>query len=96
MGPASQPCQLPSSPEEAAGADGERCCGHAGRVTFHQGRVMLILELEGFVEVFPLKTAHLQKASIKRLLGTPGMDTSGRRNHMHEYVERARFMDVNN
>lgn len=57
---------------------------------------MLILELEGFVEVFPLKTAHLQKASVKRLLGKLGMNTSGRGSHVHEFVDRVRFTDVSN
>lgn len=57
---------------------------------------MLMPELEGFVEVFLLKTTHLQKASVKRLLGKPGMNTSGRGNHVHEFVDRVRFMDVSN
>lgn len=64
MGPAPQPSQRA---EEAAGTIGKCHHRHTGRFTFHQGRVMLILKLEGFVEISPLKTAHVQKASIKRL-----------------------------
>lgn len=44
-----------------------------------------------------MKTAHLQKASVKRLLGKPGMNnTSGRGSHVHKLVDCVRFMDVSN
>lgn len=68
----SLPRSLPSFLEEAAGTAGKYHHGHTGRFTFHQGRVMLILKLEGFVEISPLKMAHLQKRLIQEVAAHQG------------------------
>lgn len=43
-----------------------KCChGHTGRFPCLQGRVILILRLEGFVDIFPLKQQIKIKISKK-------------------------------